>query len=204
VRKSGRHTNIPGVKGDDRIARCLARLLPHVDGEALALTGGVAMAHHLPKSRDDVADVDFVARAIEAVAPSVARDFLISHRHDTMVQLVEPKTRLRVDLFVDRIGAVARAQRGLVAGALLPVVTAADLLAHKLELLAHPVDEKHWRDACALAARCGAPPPPRPAAFAPDVYSRDLALVCARCQRSLAPEFPLAPKKAVFDVLGYV
>ena len=84
------------------------------------------------------------------------------------------------------------------------MVTAADLLAHKLQLFAKPVDEKHWRDAVALAALCGAPPPPRAAALAPDVYSQDLALVCDRCERSRSPDFPLAPKRAIFDLLGYV
>jgi hypothetical protein len=166
---------------------------------------------HLPAKRREVADVDFVARRMDAVAPSVARDFLVSHYHvvqpgvaKAIVQLVDPKTRLRVDLFPDLAGAVGRAQRALVGGALLLVITAADLLAHKLALLSKRVDEKHWRDAVALAALLGAPSPAQPAELAPDVYSQDLALVCDRCERSRAPEFPLADKRAIFDLLGYV
>jgi hypothetical protein len=196
----------------DRLDRCLMRLLPHLDGDEVALTGGVALAVHLRGRRvADAADVDFVARRMDAVAPSVARDFLVSHYHvvqagvpKAMVQLVDPKTRLRVDVFPDLGGVVKRAQRALVGGALLPVVTAADLLAHKLELLQKPADAKHWRDAVALAALCGATPPPEPPHLVPDVYSTDLALVCDRCERSSSPDFPLADKHAIFDLLGYV
>jgi hypothetical protein len=195
----------------ERLDRCLMRLLPHLDGDEVALTGGIALGVHLPGKRRDVADVDFVARRMDAVAPSVARDFLVSHYHvvqpgvpKAIVQVVDPKTRLRVDLFPDLTGAVARAQRSLVDGALLLVVTAADLLAHKLALLHKRVDEKHWRDAVALAALLGAPPPPPPAELAPDVYSQDLALACDRCERSRSPDFPLADKRAIFDLLGYV
>ncbi|MGZ3405219.1 MAG: hypothetical protein ACXVAN_02165 [Polyangia bacterium] len=194
-----------------RLERCLRRLLPHLDGDGVALTGGVALEHHLPGSRGEIADVDFVARRMEVVAPSVARDLLVSHYHvvqpgvpKAMVQLVDPETRLRIDLFPDLGGVIARAQRGVVGGALILVVRAADLLAHKLQLLGKPVDEKHWRDACALATLCGAPAPPRPEAITPDVYSQDLALVCDRCARSRSPDFPLAPKRAIFELLGYV
>ena len=194
-----------------RLESCLARLLPHLVGDDVALTGGIALAVHLPTSRATVADVDFVARRMSAVSPSVARDFLVSHFHvvqpgvpKALVQLVDPVTRLRIDVFADLAGAVARARRTTVAGAALLVVGAADLLAHKLQLLGKPVDEKHWRDAVALAGLCAAPPPPRPAAFAPDRYSTDLALDCDRCARSRSPDFPLAPKLAIFEQLGYV
>jgi hypothetical protein len=181
---------------------------PHVDAAGLALTGGVAMAFHLPGSRAELRDVDFVARHVDVVRPSLARDWLVSHYHvagpgvrKSLVQLVDPETRLRLDIFPDQPDTIARAERY---DARWLVVAAADLFAHKQALLARPpVDEKHWQDAVALAAFLGKPPSPRPA-IAPDVYSQDLTLACERCSRSASPEFPLADKRAIFDLLGYV
>ena len=184
------------------LRRCLERLAPHVDRDALALTGGVALGLHLPAFAR-LADIDFVARDMSAVRSSVTRDFLISHRHvapdKPMVQLVDPETRLRIDVFPDRAGSVGRAapHDGWL------VVAAADLLAHKRTLLARPVDPKHWRDVAALSAHLGEPLPPAPV-LAPDVYCTDLAYVCVRCERGRSPDFPLAPKAAIFALLGYV
>jgi hypothetical protein len=187
---------------NERLRACLDRLAPHVERDALALTGGVAITLHLPE-RARLADVDFVARRMEAVRPSVTRDFLVSHYHAApdkpMVQLVDRETHLRIDVFPDRAGSVARAT----VHDDWRVVTASDLLAHKRTLLGKPVDPKHWHDMVALAALCGEPLPPAPA-LVPDVYCTDLAYVCARCERSRSPNFPLAPKRAIFDLLGYV
>jgi hypothetical protein len=197
------------VTDAERLRACLDRLWPHVDESALALTGGVALSvlHAAPRR---LADVDFVAGRMSAVRPSVTRDFLVSHFHASgpavkkaIVQLVDPHTRLRVDVFPDLQGALARATRHEVAGGARLLVSATDLLAHKLALFSRPVDEKHWRDAVVLARLCGEPAPPAPA-LAADVYSTDLAYVCARCTASATPEFPIAPKRAIFDVLGYV
>ena len=186
----------------------LTRWARHVDGDDLALTGGVALEQVLRGSRARVADVDFVARRMDAVSPSVTREFLVSHRHlppdKPILQLVDPKTRLRIDVFPDRLGSVARARRSDVAGVSLLVVAPADLLAHKLELLAKPVDPKHWRDAVALSQLCGVAPPPEPASSPPDVYCTDLAYRCARCERAHSAEFPIADTRAIFDILGYV
>lgn len=186
------------------LSRCLQRLKPHVDADALALTGGVALAALLPGSRTRVADVDFVARRMDAVRPSVTRDFLVSHYHvapdKPIVQLVDPETRLRLDIFPDRLDSVARAT--LRDG--WRIVTAADLLAHKRTLLDGPVDEKHWRDALALAALLREPPPARPPELRPDVYCTDLAYVCARCTRSASADFPIALKQTILDILGYL
>jgi hypothetical protein len=193
------------------LATCLARLAPHLELDAVALTGGVALQSHLPSSRAAVADVDFVARRMDAVAATVSRDFLVSHYHvqqpglkKAIVQLVDPMTKLRIDIFPDLAGMMSRATRAEVGGLSLLVVTAADLLAYKLQMLAKPVDDKHWHDALALAALLSVPPPPRPPHLVRDVYCTDLALVCDRCERSRSSDFPLAPKRAIFDVLGYV
>ena len=194
------------MRDEERLRTCLERLRPHVDAGALALTGGVALGVHLP-ALARLADVDLVARRMDAVRPSVTRDFLVSHHHvpgpgvpRALVQLVDPETRLRVDVFPDLAGSVGRAA---------PrddgwrVVTAADLLAHKRTLLGKPVDPKHWRDVVALSAHLGQPLPPAPSLVA-DVYCTDLEHACDRCARSAAPDFPLAPKRAIFALLGYV
>ena len=187
---------------DERLRTCLERFGEHVDGDALALTGRVALGLHAP-ALARLADIDFVAARMDAVRPSATREFLVSHYHvapdKPIVQLVDAHTRLRIDVFPDRADAVARA----IVHEGWHVVTAADLLAHKRTLLAKPVDPKHWRDIVALSAICGEPLPPAPT-LAPDIYCTDLAYVCARCERSRSPLFPIAPKRAIFDVLGYV
>ncbi len=200
-----------------RLGSCLSRLMPHCDQDAVALTGGVALELHLaaafrPSRRHHIADVDFVARELDAIAPTVANDFLVSHYHVAqpgvpkgMLQLVDGVTRLRLDIFPDLAGKVPSARRMRVAGAGVLVLSPQSLLDHKLQTLSKsPVDEKHWLDTVALAALCGAALPPRPAQFAPDAYATDLALVCDRCLRSTSPLFPLAPKGHIFELLGYV
>lgn len=182
--------------------RCLERLSPHVDRDALALTGGVAIGMYLPELAR-LADVDFVAARMEAVRPSVTRDFLVSHYHvapdKPIVQVVDTETRLRIDVFPDRADAVARA----IVRDGWRVVTAADLLAHKRMLLGKRVDPKHWRDVVALSALCGEPLPPQPT-LERDAYCTDLSYVCERCERSRSPHFPIADKRAIFALLGYV
>lgn len=200
-----------------RLSSCLSRLLPHLDRHSVALTGGVAIELHLAAAakhgrRERIADVDFMASRLDVIAPTVASVFLISHYHVArrgvprgMIQLVDPVTGLRLDIFPDLAGALSRAKHMLVAGEVLLVLEPQSMLEHKLQTLAKPpVDEKHWLDAVALAALCAAPSPPRLAQFMPDRYSTDFTLVCDRCDRSRSPRFPLAPKANIFELLGYV
>src|SRR5215472_16271374 len=92
----------------ERLSASFSRLLPHADLTALALTGGVAIEIHCREAattsgRMRIADVDFVAASVDAIAPSVSRSLLVSHFHlpqpgypNFMVQLVDPETRLRI------------------------------------------------------------------------------------------------------------
>jgi hypothetical protein len=199
----------------DRIADGLARLRPHLRVDEVAITGSLALRLHVPAYARAVADVDLVARTMDAVASSVAGDFLVSHYHvaqpgvpKSLIQLVHAPTRLRIDVFPDLGDAVARARLHDVAGARWRVVSSADLLTHKLRTLdgataARPVDVKHWHDAVALAGLHRAPPPPR-RHLGRDVYATDVDLVCDRCARSADPRFALAPKRTILDLLGYV
>jgi hypothetical protein len=209
---------------DPSVQSCLGRLAPHLDRRRVALTGGLAVALHLvpgerwaPGTERLARDVDFVAEAVDTVAPTVAEEFLVSHFHlpepgyaKFIVQLVDPVTRLRIDVFPDSLSGLARARRHAASGVPFLVLEPQSILDHKLELLARssprvPIEEKHYRDAELLATLCGQRPPERPPfGFAHAVYSQDLTAVCPRCAVSADPRFPLAPKRQVHDILGYV
>ena len=209
-------SNVYGSRPIDRLATCLERLLPHLVLEEVAVTGGVALEHHAPGSRAEVGDVDLVAGRMEAVAGTVRRDFLVSHHHragpgvpKAMIQLVDPESRLRVDVFPDLGGVVGRAVHAALAGRTFPVVRARNLLEHKLQTLRRgtverPVDPKHWRDAQRLAELCAESLPPLALHLAPSRYGTDLTVVCERCELSRDPALPLAPKAAILAVLGHV
>jgi hypothetical protein len=203
-----------------RLSGTLSRFLPHVNKEDMALTGGVAIDLHLsaaglPATRNGIADVDFVAGHVSAVSPGVALDFLISHYHlpqpgyaKFMVQVVDPVSRIRIDVFPDLVGSLVSAQQIVVAGHTLAVLDARSIMTHKLLTLAksspdHLADEKHQRDAVVLAALLGERIDPVSAAYlTKEIHGMDLS-PCPRCEVSRRPEFPLASKQVVFDVLGY-
>lgn len=202
---------------------CLRRLMPHVDVERIALTGGVAIGLHVDAPHGDrtrslaAEDIDFVADDVGAVRPTVMDDFLVSHFHlpqpgypKFMIQLVDPAAHVRLDFFPDALGALSHAPVVLVAGLPLHVLGARDILDHKLALLSKasvsgPVDEKHYADAKWLGAICGRDVPPVAAShLTSTAYSRDIDRICLRCQASARGGFRLASKRAIFDILGYV
>jgi len=207
----------------DVLHDCFRRLVPHLDTARVALTGGVAIGLHLGVSprrrmrRLAAGDVDFVAENADVVRQTVATDFLVSHFHlpqpgypKFLVQLVDPATRLRVDFLPDALRALNRALKADVAGIPLLVLRAQDILDHKLALLAgasaaNPVDEKHYVDARQLGTVCGREVLELPASHRSTTsYSRDIDAACRRCEVSQCAAFPLAPKRAIFDILGYV
>jgi hypothetical protein len=194
-----------------------------VDTGLIALTGSVAVELHLEVTRRDrmrrfaAEDIDFVAYDAKAVRPTVTSDFLVSHFHlpqpgypKFLIQLVDPATRLRLDIFPDSLRALKRANVLNVAGVPLRVLKAQDILGHKLALLskasaASPVDKKHYADAKRLGTICGHEAPPLPASHvARAFYSQDTEAKCPRCEISQCTVFPLAPKTAILDILGHV
>jgi hypothetical protein len=197
---------------------CVRRLLPHLDAERIALTGGIAIRLHVDSSRHFAEDdVDFVADAVDAIQPSITSDFLVSHFHlphlgypKFLVQLVDPATHIRADFFPDVLRALGRAQVADVTGVPLRVLEAQDILAHKLALLSgasvsKPTDEKHYLDAQQLGALCGREVPGLPASHRTrTVYSQDVDAKCLRCEVSQCESFRLAPKSAILNILGYV
>jgi hypothetical protein len=204
----------------DRLAATFARLLPHADRLAIALTGGVAIQLHchdarIASGRIAVADVDFVAASVHAISPSVSDNLLVSHFHlphggypKFMVQLVDPDTRLRVDVFPDLAGSIARASERWVCGHRLLVLDAQSILDHKALGLARasvatPIDGKHARDAQLLASLCGRriDPPPHEA-ITSDRYGIDLT-PCPRCEASRTRRVIVAPRQRIVEILGY-
>jgi hypothetical protein len=161
--------------------------------------------------------VDLVAEGVDAVSAAVVRDFLVAHFHlpqpgypKFLVQLVDPCSRLRVDLFPDSLGALPRAREQRVAGVPVRVLDPCSILDHKLATLARasedrPVDGKHHRDALLLGELCGRSVPRPPAAqLRPDAYSQDVDAACGRCDASRSDRFPLAPRRQIHEILGYV
>lgn len=203
-------------------AACLARILPHLHPRAAALTGGLAIHLHLTRAglrstRRAIPDIDLVASDPDVVSPSVTDDFLVNHYHlpqrgysKFFIQLVDPVTRVRVDVFPDVGNLLATATTVMLGGVPLLMVEAGGILAHKLHAIAaasvqSPVDEKHLRDVAALARLLGQPPPAvRAACVGQDRYTTDTTIRCQRCEASSRPEFPLAAKAHIFGLLGYV
>jgi hypothetical protein len=202
---------------------CLRRLVLHVDVERIALAGGVAIGLHAGPTRAGrsriraAEDLDFVAERVEAVRESVTEEFLVAHFHmpqpgysKFLIQLVDPANRLRLDFFPDALRVLSRAALVDVEGTSLRVVSARDILGHKLSLLsgasvANPVDQKHYADAkrLAVAYGCDIPMVAR-SHFARTIYSQSVAEACPRCSASRDRRFPLASRRVIFDLLGYV
>jgi hypothetical protein len=206
----------------ERLHSCLQRLSPHCAPDEVAVAGGVALELGLPDSvlvnrREKIADVDLVAQRLASVRPSVARHFPIIHYHvpqagfaKLLVMVVDPPTRLRVDIFADTSGAIARARPLDCGSAQLRILDLDSVLDHKLTLLAAAsqgrfVDGKHHADALCLGQLLGREVPQiAPAHLGKTVYSQDLHARCARCEASADSAFPLAPKADIFALLGYV
>lgn len=193
-----------GTKTHADVLACLARLAPHVESADLAITGSVAIGGRMAN------DLDLVAARPDAVRASVSADFLIIHRHHgdrLILQLADPRSGVRVDVFLDRFAGVGGARVGVHGWR---VVDAAVVFAHKVEMLAgasqaRPIDPKHVGDALMLAGLLGREVPAiDPRSVRAEVYSTELDARCARCEAAADPLFPLARKAEVLAVLGYV
>ncbi len=204
-----------------RLGVCLRRLHRHLDLDAVALTGGAAIEVHLarlnlPGRPRPLNDVDLVACSRAAISPGVTSDFLVSHFHvphpgysKFLVQLVDPDSRTRVDIFPGRSDVIERAEWHHVSGIRVRVLGTDAVLDHKMEVLAgatreRPVDGKHFDDAVLLARLSGREIGERPVAvLCREEYLTDPHARCARCECSVDAAFPLAPKERILDILGY-
>ena len=204
-----------------RLSGCLDRLVPHLRLDDVAVTGGVAMqlglaAFGRPLARNGVADLDIVATSIDAVSASVVGTFLVSHFHMAgpgvpkfMIQLVDPVSRIRIDVFPDSAGSIGDAGMAPIGEHCVRVLPLERIFEHKVQTLmrassASPVDPKHLRDALILGDILSkAVPDIAPEAVVPDVYGAEDESSCNRCTLSREPAWPLAPKDQIFQLLGW-
>ena len=127
-----------------------------------------------------------------------------------MLQLVDPATRLRVDIFPGTSDSIRDAKTYDAWGVAVRVLDLDTILAHKLAVLEaatrqQPVDEKHYGDAMMLGRLLGWALEVVPAhVLCKDKYSKDPRAECPRCQCSLDTRWPLTPKREILDLLGYV
>jgi hypothetical protein len=213
-----------GIDTDDerRLAVCVQKVTRFLRPRPFAVCGGVAVQLSLAKhglSRQDgrVKDLDILAADLEVFPPERFDGWLLSHFHRPYpgygkhrVQLVDPETRLRVDIFHDAQGTWRDSGPHQLGEASVLVLAARQVLAHKVGLLERasaerPIDYKHLEDARLLASLLGESEP-RVAAdrLCVEVYSTDLSARCQRCLASSPLPVPLAPKAEIFSVLGYV
>jgi hypothetical protein len=204
-----------------RLSGCLERLTPHLRLDGVAITGGIGIDVGLamlgqPGTRDRVADLDLVATSIDAINEGVVGQFLVSHYHVVrpgvpkfMVQLVDPVSRIRIDVFPDLVGSIGDAWAANISTHRLLVLPLERILEHKVQTLsrashASPIDPKHVHDAQILGAVLHMPVPTvAPETLAPDVYGIDDDGGCNRCELSRHADWPLAPKDRIFELLGW-
>jgi len=220
LRPNGAWDGFP--KGEiERLSGCLRRLVPHLRRDEIAITGGVAIQIGLAASgrsdwRKTIADLDLVASSLDAVSSGVAGPFLVSHYHVAqaevpkfMIQLVDPVSRIRVDIFPDLVGSLKRTERARIGRHTMNRLSLRDIFEHKLQTLSkaspdRPVDPKHDRDARALGAVLGAEVPTvMPDALVHDVFTTEADSSCRRCALSTTALFPLAPKDRIAELLGW-
>jgi hypothetical protein len=126
-----------------------------------------------------------------------------------MVQLVDPTSRIRVDVFPDLVGSLTRASVRHIGDQEMQALNLEDILEHKVQTISKastlkPVDPKHADDAYALGTLLGRTVPAVAQAYlAKDTYGDETDVLCERCQLSLNPDFPLAPKEEIFRLLGW-
>jgi hypothetical protein len=127
-----------------RAVRCLEKLNGD-DISRWALTGGFAIEiHHVMSGREagvrSLNDIDFIVDSFEHVPEGLAHDFLFRHVHPfdppgkTLVQAIDPETRVRVDVFRAYGGTLRRAiHLDLPSGRLL-LISLEDLVARTARL----------------------------------------------------------------------
>lgn len=146
-----------------RVAATLERLRGNGLAD-FALTGGVAMAARLAGEADrprPLADLDVVVAEPASLPGALADGFLVGHVHPAarpgrmVLQLVDPATALRVDLFGGTGGLMGRSGPGPAAYGGARIASRSDLVARLTRLLldlalGEAVAAKHARDFAAL------------------------------------------------------
>lgn len=144
-----------------RVSLALARLAAHA-GRGFALTGGVAIEARLigrtgGRSNRPFNDLDVIVESFDAVPVSLADAFYFRHVHSKapsgrmLVQLVDPETALRIDVFRTCGATMARCEPITVDTISLRIVSVEDLAARAATLVldlgrGQPVPRKHAQD----------------------------------------------------------
>lgn len=144
-----------------RASESLAKLLACGLCEC-ALTGGVAAELHLVAQgrraeQRVLNDLDLVVESFEAIPAAIAEGFLLHHIHPhalegkTLIQLIDEKQRLRIDLFRQFGSTLKRARIPEPAIGPLPLISLEDLVARTTSMVLgclrrrHTIDVKHAR-----------------------------------------------------------
>ena len=225
-----------------RLAATLAKLRS-AGLTGAAVTGGIAIASKLARTAAHpglrrLNDLDLVVADAGAIPASLATAFLLSHVHldalpgRMLVQVIDPNTALRVDIFREFVGQLTRSTPVLFRGHDAIVVASGDLVARLTALLldleyGEPVQAKHARDlsvlmehADAMAARAAWPNHRRarhPASF-DEAHCKVAELIRSRADLLVEPCYSaalpcpkcrdfgvlrVAPPEAIVNVLGY-
>jgi hypothetical protein len=151
----------PSAFDADRAVRTL-RLLTRHDVHRWALTGGLAFEIHAVRlgrqpTLRTLSDLDFIADSIDCIPQTLPDDFLFRHIHPfdppgkTMLQLIDPDTGLRVDVFRACGQTMSRTVRIDLPFGPMQLVSLEDLVARAARLLLDlangvPVASKHAGD----------------------------------------------------------
>lgn len=145
----------------ERASHALEVLGRHAIGE-WALTGGFAVEiHHLLRGRRPAVrrlnDIDFIADSFASIPETLASDFLFRHVHPldppnrTMLQMIEPNSAVRVDVFRACGATISRTSRLELPSGAVRLISLEDLVARTARLaldLAEgvPTPSKHAMD----------------------------------------------------------
>ena len=143
-----------------RLASTLARLRGGVLTR-FSIAGGVTFASRLGQPRP-LRDLDLVIEDASCIPEALSADFLVSHvrlharRGCMLLQLVDPATALRVDVFGAGPGVIARSHPVPFSDAMEPMVGLADMAGRLTSVLLglasdEAVPAKHAADFLALA-----------------------------------------------------
>jgi hypothetical protein len=237
----------PSEADKRRFMSVISGLAPHFR-RPIIVTGSFAVEWNLRQRNGDgrerrLSDIDLVlSEGPSGISSSIAKDFLIHHFHpmretgNVFIQLVEPQTGTRVDVFSPRSVSVReRVSTIVINGTECEVVAAEDLIARLLAIASilldgESIDPKYidslerlmgiadrqvtaalWGDyrrhgapvefcdaleAVRLAVR------ERPELLKEQEYSTDPDAKCQWCIES--PDFPLAERSRIFELIGYV
>ncbi len=153
------------VKRIQRTFQRLAKYLP-----SYALTGGIATIYYFGKydfllQKRDLNDLDVVTSDPNELLSSVKQDFLISHYHPKNhkgkfhIMLVDPKTKLRIDIFPYLTNAHARLKTVVIKGQSFSILSLEDLVCRLLSncvdvIRGKTVDPKYVLNMLSLMGIC--------------------------------------------------